>query len=572
MLAEGSAVASSITPLRDHLQPHWPAMVQRLGERWGAFEQAVRERAARHGITDEPALTRYAGLCLSFGPGFEDRPEHEWALALLADERLGDWVKLHQVLLRAVDTLKRRHDGGTEAQALAQADAALVDQLAQEAGLDADAPPRLPRTACDLDALDLRLLPADWRQQYERSDDGRWQRVALPPPASLRVDAQRPLPSPVCLLSHAPGEGPPALLQLRQILHGGCAGGHHPAVRWLDARGLQRWAGHEAKAVSWPVTAMAQPPAPAGLGSALVEETAPAVHGLEVHNCGLRDQGVPLGRQQTAVWAWPAHQWLMAWQRQPVFERSWPAPPNAAAPAAPGVTRFRLERDGQPMPAPAWRHGFDEELPLALQRGFDGLFERWQQAVHEPALQVRAALLAGRAVMSWGWCDSAAGLAAPPLMRLLGDIDLHDTVQLTLLGEIELAGSRTRLRLQAEGDGLLQRRLERTPATQAAQPDATLLALLQPVTVQWRCPFTLDFDPVAQEQPVVIAQAGPCSGALVGEAGLRPRSAGSGWQWFVRLSVEPVLVPLLLHDPVLGQQRRKLALLPAFTVLDWSLG
>lgn len=556
-------LAPPITPLRDHLQPHWPAMVQRLGARWTAFEGTVRERAARHGIVGEAALARYAGLCLSFGPGFEDRPEHEWALALLADERLGEWVKLHQAVLRAVDTLTRPGEG--DAQALARADAALVDQLVNEAGVDADLPPRLPRVACDLEALDLRLLPADWRQHYQRAE-GRWQRVPAPPPASLRVDAQRPLPQPLHLLSHAPGEGPAALLQLRQIVHGGCSGGHHPAVRWLDARGVQQWQGHEAKAVSWPVNAMAQPPAPNGFGSALVEETSPTVHLLEVHNCGLRDQGRPLGAQQAAVWAWPAHQWLMAWQRQPTLAWAWPQAAHAAPPAAASATRVRLERDGLPVAAPAWRHGFDEELPAALRRGLDTLFQHWQQAVQSPSMQCEAAPLAGHAVLAWGWCEAAGGLAERPLMRLLGELDLHSTLQLSLLGEVDVAGSRTQLRLQAQGSGVLTRQLERVQA----QPP--LLDTLLPATVQWRCPFTVDFDPIAQALPVVCAQAGPCSGALVGEAGLRPRSGGSGWQWFLRLNLEPVMLPMLLHDPVLGQQRRNLALLPGMTLLDWSVG
>jgi hypothetical protein len=71
---------------------------------------------------------------------------------------------------------------------------------------------------------------------------------------------------------------------------------------------------------------------------------------------------------------------------------------------------------------------------------------------------------------------------------------------------------------------------------------------------------------------VVCHALGPCSGALVGEAGLRPRSEGSGWQWFVKLGLEPVFAPIMLHDPLLGQTQRKLALLPALTLVDWSAG
>ena len=88
-----------------------------------------------------------------------------------------------------------------------------------------------------------------------------------------------------------------------------------------------------------------------------------------------------------------------------------------------------------------------------------------------------------------------------------------------------------------------------------------------------RLPFAVEHDPVAGAEAVVCSRLGPCSGALVGEAGLRPRlSGGSGWQWYVRLAVEPVLAPVVLHDPLLGQTHCTLALLPAMPLLDWSLG
>ena len=63
------------------------------------------------------------------------------------------------------------------------------------------------------------------------------------------------------------------------------------------------------------------------------------------------------------------------------------------------------------------------------------------------------------------------------------------------------------------------------------------------------------------------------SGALVGEAGLRPRTTGgSGWEWFASLRIEPVAVPLTLTDPLLGSLSRSLPLLPALTLLNWCLG
>lgn len=543
--------------LRERLRPHWPAMVQRIGERWPAFEAAVRQKAALRGLTSDEAIARFAGLCLTFGPGFEDKPEHEWALAVLADERLGEWVKLHQLVLRAESALKRR---GGDAQALVDSDAGLLDALDRERSATDAAPSPLPRRACDLDALDLRVLDADWRHEMQRGD-GAWQRVPAPQPASLRVDLQHPAPSRICLLSHAPGDGALTQLQLRQIAHGGC-GERHPAAQWLDASGLQRWHGHEARAVSWPVAAMAQPPAPLGFGTPLVEETSPAVHLLKVESCGLRDQGVPLGQVQTQVWAYPAHQWLFALHRSGAIERD----TAAQAPAAPAPTRVRLQRDDRPVEAPAWGRGFDRELEAAVQQGLAALFQAWGATAQQAAMQSRIELLTGLATLAWGWREGPAGLGDAAVLRVLADLDLRCALQLNLLGEITVGASRSRLRLQTEGGAPLQFALTRE---QAATP---LLEALLPARASWRCPFTIDVDPIANDEAVVCQSIGPCTGAIVGEAGLRPRAAGSGWQWFVKLALEPVMAPLTLHDPVLGQTQRKLALLPALTLVDWSLG
>lgn len=543
--------------LRELLQPHWPAMVQRLGDRWPAFEATVRERALQRALHSRPAVARYAGLCLTLGPGFEERPENEWALAVLADERLGDWVKLHQVVLRAGDALRRR---GTDPQPLLAADAALVDVLEQErAAADPDGLP-LPREACDIDAIDLRLLQAEWRQEYQRID-GTWQRAPAPLPPSVRIDATHPAPPQLRVLTHAQGTGPAALLQLRQIPHGRCRSERHPAAQWLDARGAQRWQGHEARAVSWPVHAMTQPPAPDGLGSALIEETSPAVHLLEAGSCGLRDQGVPLGAVHMRVWAYPADQWLFALQRDGSFELD-----RAAAPAPATPTRVRLERDAQPLSPAAWQRGFDDVLSTALGQGIERLFAAWGETAQQPALQAQGRLLGGRGVLSWGWREGPGGLADKPLLRVLADLDLICATTLSLAGDIDVGASRTRVRLRAEGGGALRFELTRE------QPVPALLQALLPASVSWRCPFTIDFDPIANDNAVVCSSAGPCTGALVGEAGLRPRPAGSGWQWFLRLGLEPVVAPMTLHDPVLGQTRRSLALLPALTLVDWSLG
>lgn len=548
-----SSAAAATSALRDRLQPHWPAMVQRLGDRWPAFEATVRERAQRHGIADEAALVRYAGLCLSFGPSFEDRPEHEGVLAVLADERLPAWVKLHQAVRRAVDALQRR---GGDAAGLQRADAAVADALAAEAGQDPAGAPLRPRAVCDIEALELRLCEPAARSRYAPVDGG-WQRRPEPVPAPLRAGPLHPLPSPLHVLASV--DGPPAQLQLRQVVHGGC-GEAHPALRWLDTQGERRWQGHEARSVRWPLRPLPPAPVADGLATPLVEETHPAVQLLSVASCGLRDQAVPVGRLEAAVWTWPDTQWLMALQRsdEPAVARP--------TPAAPALTRCRLERDGDALAAPGWQRGFDQSLPAALQEGLERLEAAWSQSARQPLLRAELAPFTGRAVLAWGWAEGEAGLAVPPVMRLQGEVDLTHRFALELVGEVALAGSRAHLRLAAGGQaraaGPMQRLAAATPMAE----------VLKPATARWRLPFSLDLDPVAEDHAMIWSAAGPCTGALVGEAGLRPRTAGSGWQWFLRLSLEPVVVPVLLHDPVLGQQRRSLALLPALALADWSLG
>jgi hypothetical protein len=101
----------------------------------------------------------------------------------------------------------------------------------------------------------------------------------------------------------------------------------------------------------------------------------------------------------------------------------------------------------------------------------------------------------------------------------------------------------------------------------------TLLELLLPATVKLRFDYRIEFDPVAVEEAALWSETGPCTGALVGEIGLRPRAGGgSGWQWFARLDSEAVSVPVTVHDPLLGRTTSRVSLLPAVRLLDWSAG
>ena len=96
---------------------------------------------------------------------------------------------------------------------------------------------------------------------------------------------------------------------------------------------------------------------------------------------------------------------------------------------------------------------------------------------------------------------------------------------------------------------------------------------MQAARLSFRLPFEADLVPLAADSAALLQAAGPCAGALVGEAGLRPRtSGGSGWEWFATLRVEAVSLPVAVLDPLLGRVTQTLALLPAQVLLDWRLG
>ncbi len=84
------------TRLAEFVAKYWPEVRTRLGDLLGAFVDTVQANAASYQITSAPAAARFFNICCALGPNFERKPENEWALAILADERLGEWVKLHQ--------------------------------------------------------------------------------------------------------------------------------------------------------------------------------------------------------------------------------------------------------------------------------------------------------------------------------------------------------------------------------------------------------------------------------------------------------------------------------------------
>ncbi len=550
-------------PLDEQVAALWPLVDSRLGERRAAFFDAARAQALAHGLDNPCWQARYLNLCFAFGPAFEDKAGHEWAKALLLNQRLAPWARLHQLVQAAVAELKRR--GGDE-QTLRAADNALLDLIdRQPRASDAEAQP-VARQACDLEALGLRLVDTAWRHEYSRVNHA-WQRQPFTPPApALRIDAGHPPPSRLCVLAHADGEGPAAGLQVRQLVHGHCGLGQHPGLRWLGAHGLAWWQGHEATALTLQVRAQASPAPPAGLGTPLLAETAADLTLLEATTCALRDEGLTVGAQHLQLWAWPAQQWLFELRRDVRHELVWPR--TAAGPTVQAdANQCRLERDGAGVDAPGWQAGFGQALPAALDAGLERLWLAWQKTVSSATLRASTGLFNGDAGLTWGWREGPQGLAGDPVLRVQAALALRLCLDWVLEGELELAGARSRVRLSAKIDQPLQARIQRD------QHEPPLADAMAGAVQRFECPLVLEFDPLANAQGVLWRDAGACTGQITGEFGLRPNPAGGAtWQWYAKLTLAPVAVPWVVHDPVLGQTSGQQALLPALTLLDWCLG
>lgn len=565
---EAEAWASFLHQLAEHLVAQWPAMQARLGDKHGAFVELAAQQALQHGLTLAAGVARYANLCFVWGPGFQDRPGFEWAQGLLAAPREREWATLHQLVRRSLVELQRLPDARITPEALAAADQRLIDSfghLGRHGALHPAEPPALPLLACDLQALELRLLEAAVTEHYTLVG-GAWQRAPLPTPAPVRVDAANPLPRLVAVLAHAPEMRPRTSVQLRSHTHAVCSGDVHPALLFAGSHGLWRWVGHETRAVSWPVQTLAQPGPAAGPGTAVAEETSPELCKLELQVCGLRDEGDALGPQATTLWAWPAEQWWVELQRQAPA-----AQPVVAgrAPALRGSTRCRVESDGTERDAAPLRHGFEQGLEPATDAALQKLLAAVVAAEGLSAARLDGvlALLTGRAALTWGWCLGPAGLAGRAFMRVLGALDLQACqAELLAEGELALGGGRARLLLRCTATAPLALQLRR----EATEPP--LLPTLLPARQRFSLPWTAELTPLATDTGTLLQATGPCSGALVGEAGLRPRtSGGSGWEWFASLRLEAASLPLALVDPVLGVQRFSHRLWDEQPLLDWSL-
>ena len=565
---EGAAWTAFVQALADHLVAQWPAMQERLGERHRSFVELAAQQALQKGLSQAASVARFANLCFVWGPSFHDKPGFEWAQGLLAGPRSREWSIVHQLVQRSLLELKRLPDARIEPAALAAADQRLVEtfgHLGRHGALHPPEPPALPLHACDLAAMELRLLEAAVSEHYA-FEGGQWQRSPVPAPAPVRVDAANPVPRLVGVLAHAPGLTPRTVLQLRSRTLTVCNGDVHPALDFGGTHGLWRWVGHPTRAVSWPVSTLLQAGPAAGPGSAVAEETSPDIFRLDLQVCGLRDEGDALGPQSTQVWVWPAEQWFLE------IERKAPATQPVLAdrePALLGSSRVRVESDGEVRDSTLLRRGFEQGLDRAGAAALQTLLKTLSaiDGLSPPRLDGVLALLSGRAALTWGWCLGPAGLDGRAFLRLLGALEMQ-ACQADLQAEAELAlhGGRARLVLRCKASAPLALQLRR----EAAEPP--LLATLLPGKLSFTLPWTAEVTPIATDTGTLLQAAGPCTGALEGEAGLRPRtSGGSGWEWFATLRLVEGSLPLALVDPVLGVQRFSHALWANAPLLDWSL-
>jgi len=566
---EEAAWRDFVRRLGVHLAGQWPAMPERLGERYDAFIDLAVQQAALRGFQLAASVARYVNLWFVWGPAFHDKPGFEWAQGILAAPREREWLTVHQLVQRSLAELQRLPNSRIEPQAFVTADALVLDTfgpLGRQGAMRKPVPEPLPRKACDLEAADLRVLDDGWHQEYQLAA-GDWQRAVVAMPAALRVDAARPCPPLVAVLSRQRGQGPQARLQVRVRSHAVCDGDVHPGLDFAGPHGRWSWAGHETRAVSWAVVTRDQPLPDAGPGTSIAEETTPEVHKLDIQTCGLRDEGEAFGAQRTKVTVWPAEQWWLEVQRAPPVQQA--VLPGMRAWVR-GATRCRVERDGAAQDSVPLKAQFEEGLDAAVAVGVQKLAAAWEQApgLSAPRFDATLGLLAGKAACTWGWRFGAKGLDGPALMRLVAALEMDACkAELELGGELALAGTRTRVTLRAAGQAPLRQELRRETAEPA------MAAALKPAVASWRFPFTLALEPLAGDAAALLQQAGPLTGALVGEAGLRPCTHGvSGWEWFVGLRIEPVAVPLQVADPLLGNVRVTQALLPALVLVDWSLG
>jgi hypothetical protein len=561
----------------------WPALTERLGDRWPAFVEAAMQQGRKHGLREARDLARYASLWCIWGPSFDGKPSFAWAAEILADPRRGAALKLHQLAFRTRQELQQRStaEGGAAAGAApvlttAQFESALTGVDARISGLAAaravfpsSDPAPLALKACDVGVIDMMVSDAENLQEYRHAPNG-WQRQAVAKLGEGAVKWTRAPEEPVelAVTSHALRAGAPARLNLRIETHAVCDPRIHPEVVHMGSEGHLAWKGRDTARLSLALYAPSPAPLPAKSNVALpgiAAETPFDLQTVRIASCGLRDAGAPFGEVSMEVRVYDAAQRL-AELSHPAWEPMvWPAPAEAAAASA---ATCRLEKDGTPVDVAAWQKSW-RGLQGAFRAGMERLYTEWARSLDNPTarLEVEASPLVGQAGITWGWKRTAASEVA---MRTEGVLDLLAfSLELRLSGELVEGAARARIRVHCKGRSELRTKIEQLGAKGTEGSD------LKSVLRSWRFPFTLEMEPLAGVEPSTLTAASgamPITGALVGECGLRGKGEGGGLQWFFALRAEPVTVVSAITDPLLGTARRTHKMVPALLLVDWSAG
>lgn len=593
-------LARALTALLGQL---WPALAQKLGDRAEVFVDAALQQAQRYGLAEPAHVARYANLWCVWGPAFDDKPGFEWAMDILGDQRREPAVKIQQLVMHSRDVLVQRAAPGLTPDQFDAADVAM-----EAAVRSASAQPWIegsgaalpqPRRVCDLTAFDVALGDQAWRQEYRMAWSGSGALISMAPvpavPQRYRTDTPllpgvAAVPRQVAAMAQLPERGHKAWLHLRCAADAVCDEHVHPRVEIKSDAGGQVFMGQAARLIKTPLhcakpfvppkppgaalapkasAAQAKPGAPINVlveEGALCKEPVPRYLHISAQTCGLRRAGAPLSNQEVVLSIFPADQWLAEFKTSPQPAWQWPQQGARDQAASPVV---RLERDGQPLPLQGWQQAW-ASLPEALANGIDGWYNELTRAeiLLAPRLEITPKLMQGSAAWTWGMREhvtpegSAGFLRVQALLRLVACAS-----ELAVMGELRVAGAHARVHALSKGQALWHADVLREA------PEIELAATLATLKTTWRHPFVVEVDALSSPELATLSEVpGSQCGALVGEAGLRPRPDAQGWQWYVQLRLEPCVLALQVSDPMVGQQVLKRTLWPAMTLLDWSAG
>lgn len=554
----------------------WPQLAAQLADRVTAFVDSALLQAQRHGLSHPVHAVRYVNLWCVWGPAFDDKPGFEWATEILRDPRRSAAVKTQQLVMQTQDILRARPNPALGVDAFDAADAAMEALLAQP-----DAMPWIeghqmanaaaPRTACDLTSFDMALGDQSWRHEYRLAWTGKTiaaQYTPMVPPVQRYRTDTPPLPGApvqprqVAVLADESQRGHKAWLHLRCELGEVCDPHKHPRVEIKSNQGMRMYEGQQAKLIKWPLHSDSLADVPL----ALCQEMQPRYLMITATSCGLRRTGAPLGQQDAVLSVYPSAQWLAEFApgTQPTMQ--WP---STGSPEAAQPTRIRVACDNRPQPSTAWESEWAKLTPQ-LSQGLEAWFNTVQrnEAFAQPRLSFQPHLMQGQSSWTWGASEAVTSSGSSGFLRVMAFVRMVACASVAELQmDVRHAGAHARVHLQATGRASLEYDVLREA------PEPTLAKCLTAVKTEWRFPWAARVEALSSPQlSTLVWDERSKLGALVGEAGLRPRPDGKGWQWYCQLKLEPAVLALSVSDPLLGGSTAELALWPSLVLLDWSAG